>query len=119
PPRRLPWPLWECWHMPEQRMQHQHGRRDLPPAPPGYYGLPALKASHWKWMVAVYIWLSGLAGALQILAALVLMIAPDTESAAAVTRPARYGALVATGSGAVLLIADLMTPRRFLNMLRI
>ncbi|MDX5445206.1 MAG: polysulfide reductase NrfD [Zoogloeaceae bacterium] len=100
-------------------MQHNHARRTPLPAPPGYYGLPALKASHWKWMVALYIWLAGLAGAMQILAALALMTAPDMETAAVVTRPARYGALLAAAIGTVLLIADLLTPRRFLNMLRI
>ena len=107
--------------MPETstRMQHNHARRTPLPAPPGYYGLPALKASHWKWMVALYIWLAGLAGAMQILAALALMITPDMETAAAVTRPARYGALLAAAIGTVLLVADLLTPRRFLNMLRI
>src|SRR5690606_697040 len=68
---------------------------------------------------AIYIWLAGLAGAAQLLAALVLMIAPDMETAAAVTRPARYGALTAAVIGTALLIADLLTPRRFLNMLRI
>lgn len=101
------------------RMRHQHGRESLPPMPTGYYGLPALKPSHWKWMVAFYIWLAGIAGAAQVLATLVLMVAPDVESAMAVTRPARYGAFFAAAIGAVLLIADLMTPKRFLNMLRI
>ncbi|WP_119154662.1 NrfD/PsrC family molybdoenzyme membrane anchor subunit [Caldimonas tepidiphila] len=98
---------------------HRHGRTERPPAAAGYYGLPALKPSHWKWMVAVYIWLAGIAGAVQILGALVLMIAPDREAAAVVLRPARWGALAACAIGAVLLIADLKTPRRFLYMLRI
>lgn len=43
--------------------------------PPDYYDLPALKPSHWKWMVAFYILLARVAGALQILAALQLLIA--------------------------------------------
>lgn len=100
-------------------MQHQHGRRERAPAPAGYFGLPALKPSQWKWMVASYIWLAGVAGALQILAGLVLLVAHDLEAASAVTRPARYGALLAASIGTVLLIADLMTPQRFMNMLRI
>ena len=104
---------------PTLRNRHRHDRREPPPVPPGYYGLPALKPSHWKWMVAFYILLAGVAGALQILAALVLLIAPGPDEAAAVLRPARYGALAASAVGAVLLVADLKTPRRFLNMLRI
>lgn len=104
---------------PDRPHRHRHGRREPGPKPPGYYGLPALKPSHWKWMVAIYILIAGIAGALQILAALVLMIAPDLEAADPVLRPARYGALVLGAIGAILLIADLKTPRRFLNMLRI
>lgn len=101
------------------RMRHRHGRRTEPPAPAGYHGLPLLKASHWRWMVAFYIWLAGLAGAMQVLAALVLTQASDAGAVRSVLVPARYGAVVAAGIGTVLLIADLKTPRRFLHMLRI
>lgn len=106
--------------MPDPRYpRHRHGRTEPPPAAAGYYGLPALKPSHWKWMVAFYIWLAGIAGALQILGAVVLTLAPEREAAAALLRPARWGALGACAVGAMLLIADLKTPRRFLFMLRV
>lgn len=85
---------------------------------PTYYDEPPLKASHYGWMVAGYIFLGGLAGAAQVLAALAMLV-PEDPRAAALVGDARYIALVATLAGAVLLIADLKTPRRWANMLRL
>src|SRR5690606_2641364 len=85
---------------------------------PGYYGLPALKASHWRWMVAIYIFIAGLAGSLQALALLWLATADGPELPSLVGH-ARYIALLCAVAGGALLIADLKTPRRWYQMLRI
>lgn len=93
----------------------------LPPSkpltPPTYYEQPALKPSPWGWKVSAYIFVAGLAGSSQIVA-----MAADLaggEESRAVVRYGRYIAVAGAAIGAPLLIADLHTPRRFYNMLRI
>lgn len=85
---------------------------------PTYYDEPAIKASHYGWMVAGYVFLAGLAGAAQVLAALAMLV-PGDPRAAKLVGDARYVALAATLVGAILLVADLQTPKRWANMLRI
>jgi formate-dependent nitrite reductase membrane component NrfD len=96
--------------------------RDLPRRPgwdgPTYYGRSQVKASPFNTtMVGSYIFLSGLSGA----AALLSTVADLTigEKAAGTVRRGRYLSLLAPTLGAVLLISDLHTPKRFYNMLRI
>lgn len=86
-------------------------------APPSYYGQPALKPSLYGWMVAIYVFVGGLAGGAQIIAtAADFMQVPDS---AGVVLGGRVIALAGAILGGLLLIADLHTKRRFLNMLRI
>ena len=82
-----------------------------------YYGRPALKAPHWDWTVSGYIFLAGLSGAAQVLAWIGGLRDPERFRGA--LRNARLLALAGTGAGAALLVADLKTPSRFYNMLRI
>ena len=83
-----------------------------------YYGRPVLKPSPYRWKVALYTFLGGLAGAAQVLATLADFIGRRRDR-----RMVRAGRLIAASTGAVigpaLLVADLHTPQRWYNMLRI
>ncbi len=82
-----------------------------------YFDQPALKSAPWDWTVSGYIYLAGLSGAAQLLAAIALC--RDSALYRGAIRNARYLATVGTAFGAMLLIADLRTPKRWYNMLRI
>ena len=82
-----------------------------------YYGRPAVKASPYGWKAALYTFLGGLAGAAQAIAVLAGIASRGRRSfdRAARVIAAANGALI----GPALLIADLHTPQRWYNMLRI
>jgi formate-dependent nitrite reductase membrane component NrfD len=82
-----------------------------------YYGRPAVKPSPFDWRIGVYLAVSGVAGAAQIIAALAERIAPGRMRP--VVRNARHLAAGGAVGGALLLITDLKTPGRWYNMLRI
>ena len=82
-----------------------------------YYGRAALKPAPWKWHVAAYIAASGLAGGAQ-LVAMAARVADPAGSRGLVRNGRLLGAAGALG-GATLLVADLGTPKRWYNMLRI
>lgn len=82
-----------------------------------YYGQPALKNPHWDWKVSGYIVVAGVSGAAQALAWIGRR--RDREGFRGAQRNARLLALAGSAAGAALLIADLKTPQRFYNMLRI
>jgi formate-dependent nitrite reductase membrane component NrfD len=82
-----------------------------------YYGQPQLKRSHWGVRVALYIFIAGLSGAAQMIAAAADLA--GGESCRGTVRRGRHIALLAVAVGPPLLIADLHTPQRFYNMLRI
>jgi protein NrfD len=82
-----------------------------------YYGQPAIKPSLWGWLVSSYIFIAGIGGSAQIIAT-AADLAGD-RALAPVIRNGRYIALGAATLGGPLLIADLHTPQRFYNMLRI
>lgn len=84
---------------------------------PTYYGHPAVKPSKYGALVWAYTYLAGLAGSAQILATLAdLLGRPRWRS---VTRNGRWLAMAGPTVGSALLIADLHTPNRWVNMLRI
>lgn len=94
----------------------------VPPAPitpetlggAGYYGLPVVKPPVWKWMIAAYFFVGGLAGMSALIAACgVLKHQWD------LVRWMIWAAAVGAGISAVLLIWDLGRPMRFINMLRV
>jgi len=82
-----------------------------------YYGRNVVKPSPFSWVVWVYIFVGGLSGSAAILAALADLFG-DEESKSIVSR-GRHLAAIGSAIGAPLLIADLHTPQRFFNMLRI
>lgn len=84
---------------------------------PTYYDRPAVKPAGYGALVWGYTWVAGLGGSAQIIATLADMTGRSRY--ASLVRNARYLATGATLAGPVLLIADLHTPKRFYNMLRI
>lgn len=95
-------------------------RRDDPHAAAAaedYYGLPAMKASHYGWLIATYFFVGGLAGGAQLIASVAGLVGGEEDHA--VVRAGRYLALAGALLSAPLLIADLHTPRRWYTMLRI
>jgi protein NrfD len=82
-----------------------------------YYGRPAVKPSHWDWTVSSYIYLAGIAGAAQGIAAIGQVA--DRQRYRAAIGNARFLATASCGIGAGLLILDLKTPQRWYNMMRI
>ncbi|HET7619549.1 MAG TPA: NrfD/PsrC family molybdoenzyme membrane anchor subunit [Vicinamibacterales bacterium] len=83
--------------------------------PPGYYGLPLLKAPVWTWEVPAYFFVGGAAGG----AALIAAMARTAGGHDDLSRHARWVAAVGAAASPPLLIADLGRPERFLNMLRV
>jgi protein NrfD len=82
-----------------------------------YYSRPAMKASHWGWPIAGYYFAGGLAGAAQVLATVADLVGAGDDRT--IVRGGRYISLAALLVSPPLLIADLHTPARFYNMLRI
>lgn len=80
-----------------------------------YYGLPVIKAPHWRWLVITYFFFGALAGG----GFLVGTVADFFSRDRALVRAARYLSMAAILPSPPLLILDLGRPERFLNMLRI
>ena len=85
--------------------------------PPTYYAQRALKPTDWRWLIITYFFVGGLAGAAQVIACVVDLVGRRRDRP--LVSAARYIALIGTLISPVLLIADLKTPSRFYNMLRI
>ncbi|MGH9527401.1 MAG: NrfD/PsrC family molybdoenzyme membrane anchor subunit, partial [Terriglobales bacterium] len=83
-----------------------------------YYGIPFLKRPTWKWQIASYFFLGGLAGGSFSLAALAGRFA-GSEDAAALRQAGFESSLVALLPCPVLLVWDLGRPLRFHHMLRV
>lgn len=84
---------------------------------PTYYEQPVVKSSSYGALVWSYTWLAGLAGSAQVLATLADLVGGNGMRG--VVRQGRAIAAYLPIVGAGLLIADLHTPQRFYNMLRI
>ncbi len=82
-----------------------------------YYGRPAVKPSHYRYLIATYFFTGGLAGAAQIIAAVADLAGRDADRP--LVRSGRYVALAGALLSPALLIKDLHTPSRWYNMLRI
>lgn len=80
-----------------------------------YYGQPVVKAPHWRWLVIVYLFLGGMAGASSTIATLADFFARDRS----IARAARYVSFAAFLPCPPLLVLDLGRPERFLHMLRV
>jgi protein NrfD len=82
-----------------------------------YYGLPAVKPSHYRWPIAGYFFVGGLASAAQFIATVLDLLGSEEDRS--LIRAGRYLALLGSLISPVLLIVDLETPKRWYNMLRI
>jgi formate-dependent nitrite reductase membrane component NrfD len=82
-----------------------------------YYGRPALKPSHYRWLITSYLFVGGLAGASQVIAAIADLFGRQGDRG--VVRGGRYLAFAGALLSPVFLVLDLHTPKRFYNMLRI
>jgi protein NrfD len=83
-----------------------------------YYGRPQLKPAPFNnWLVGSYVFLAGLSGAAQLLATLLDL--GCGRQAETTVRRGRLMSLLAPTLGALCLILDLHTPKRFYNMLRV
>ena len=82
-----------------------------------YYGLPLLKQPVWKWFIPAYFFTGGLAGACAVLGAAAQ--AAGGRGTAGLVRRCRVAATAGAAASAVLLVADLGRPARFLYMLRV
>ena len=109
---------------PMTRVEHVPIRRgqDWPRYPysyhrEGYYGIPPLKHSHYRWTIAASFFCGGVAGASHLLSA--ILETADREGGQPVVRTARLMTPVAAVISALLYIKDLGTPHRWFNMLRI
>ena len=82
-----------------------------------YYDQPPLKPSPFDWKVAAYVHVAGIAGSSQIIATLADRLGDERDES--IVRNGRAVAFAGALIGPPLLIADLKTPERFYNMLRI
>jgi formate-dependent nitrite reductase membrane component NrfD len=82
-----------------------------------YYGRPALKPSDYGELVAAYLFIGGIAGAAQVIATTAELA--DRRELKDIVRGGRYLAVAGAMAGSAFLIADLRTPQRWYNMLRI
>jgi hypothetical protein len=84
---------------------------------PTYHGTPSLKPAPWTWEVPLYVALNGMAGSAQVIAAAARLAGDD--ACRRLARDAAVLGLAGAALGGPLLIADLKTPQRWYNMLRI
>ena len=83
-----------------------------------YYGREQVKAAPFKnWLVGSYIFAAGLSGGAAMLSAVMDLVRGD--AAERNVRRGRWLSLLAPTLGTACLIADLHTPKRFYNMLRL
>lgn len=82
-----------------------------------YYNQPVVKPSHYGQLIANYLFLGGLAGASQMIATIADWCGATRNRF--IVRAGRYLSLGGILTGPLFLIADLRTPERWYNMLRI
>ncbi|MDW7772638.1 MAG: NrfD/PsrC family molybdoenzyme membrane anchor subunit [Desulfobulbaceae bacterium] len=82
-----------------------------------YYGMPAVKHSHYHWKTALSFFAEALGGGPQIIATLISRFGDRKDCH--LVRGGRYLALAGSFLSPALLISELHMPRRWFNMLRI
>ncbi len=82
-----------------------------------YYGMPPVKPSYYGWKTALSFVSEGVGGVSQVLATVIDLLGREEDRA--LVRAGRYIALGGSAVAPALFIADLHTPNRWYNMLRI
>lgn len=96
------------------------GREESPEAQgeeTSYYGLPVIHGPHWNWLIVVYFFLGGIAGASYALASIAELL--GSAGNRRIARAGRYLSVATLLPCPVLLILDLGQPSRFHHMLRV
>jgi formate-dependent nitrite reductase membrane component NrfD len=83
-----------------------------------YYDQPLLPQPVWKWMIPAYYFVGGVTGAALVMSAAAQIRSPF-PGRSQLMRSCRWIAFGGSGISAVLLVADLGRPERFMNMLRV
>lgn len=100
-----------------RRWEHRRARSVGEAAATSYYGVPPIHKAHWRWSVALYFFLGGLAGASGVIASFARLF--GGREARPLVRLARYLSFIAILPAPFLLIYDLGRPERFHHMLRV
>lgn len=82
-----------------------------------YYEKPVVKSSVYGWLITTYFFIGGLASALQFISTVIDFLGDKKDKK--LVSFGRFSALLGAIISPFLLIADLHTPRRWYNMLRI
>ena len=101
----------------QHRDEPRRGSTAAEAARTSYYGVPVIHKPHWKWLIVVYFFLGGIAGACYVIATVSHLFGPAADRR--IIRAGRYLSLAALVPCPFLLIFDLGRPERFLNMLRV
>src|SRR5215210_6383422 len=88
----------------------QGGRTVSDESRTSYYGIPAVHKSHWGWLIVVYFFLGGIAGASYVIASIADLV--GGAAGKRVVRAGRYISLAALIPSPILLILDLGRPDR-------
>ena len=99
------------------RNRREKSRSTGDQVPSSYYGAPVIHKPHWKWLIIVYFFLGGIAGASYTIASVAQLV--GGRGGRPIARTGRYVSLAALLPCLVLLILDLGRPERFLYMLRV
>ena len=83
-----------------------------------YYDQPLLQQPVWKWMIPAYYFVGGVTGAALVMSA-AAQVRSDFPGRRELMRRCQWIAFGGSGVSAVLLVADLGRPEKFLNMLRV
>ncbi len=94
-----------------------HGRSATDEAQGSYYGVPVIHRAHWHWLIVLYFFLGGIAGAGYTIASIAHLVGPKEDRR--LVRVGRYLSFAALLPSPALLILDLGRPERFYNMLRV
>ncbi|MDP9367108.1 MAG: polysulfide reductase NrfD [Chloroflexota bacterium] len=94
-----------------------HGRSAADEARGSYYGVPVIHRPHWHWLIVVYFFLGGIAGACYAIASVAQLVGPKEDQR--LVRAGRYLSFATLLPSPVLLILDLGRPERFFKMLRV
>jgi formate-dependent nitrite reductase membrane component NrfD len=102
---------------PGQWQSRRRGRSAGDQARTSYYGVPAVRKPHWKWLIICYFFLGGIAGGSYAVASIADLV--GGAAGRPITRAGRYISLAALLPCPLLLVLDLGRPERFHHMLRI